>query len=54
MSVMYITTYVTGEIEKIQNDFNCFFFSEWKKEQWQSFDFNQNFVILENYNGLLC
>ena len=26
-------TYVTGELEKIQNDFNCFFFSKWKKEQ---------------------
>ena len=29
------------------------FFSIWQKEQWQSFDFNQNVAILENYNGLL-
>ena len=40
---MHHVTYVTGEIEKIQNDFN-----------WQRFDFNQNVAILENYNGLLC
>ena len=48
-------TYVMGEMEKIENDFHClFFFSKWPKEQLQSFDFNQNVAILENYNGLLC
>ena len=26
------------------------FFSKWKKEQWQSFDFNQNVAILGKYN----
>ena len=32
----------------------CLFFSKWQKEQWQSFDFNQNVTIFENYNGLMC
>ena len=47
-------TYVIGEMEKIQIDFNCLFFSKWKKEQRQSFDFNQNVAIFGNYNDLLC
>ena len=47
-------TYVIGEMEKIQIDFNCLLFSKWKKEQWQSFDFNQNAAIFGNYNDLLC
>ena len=42
--------YVTAEMEKIQNDSNCFVF---QSEQWQSFHFNQNLAILGNYNDLL-
>ena len=40
-------TYVTREVEKIQEDFNCFCFSKWKKEQRLSFDFNQMLLFLE-------
>ena len=40
-------TYVTGEMEKIQNDFNCFFLLKRKKEQWQTFISIRMLLFLE-------
>ena len=56
MCVIYIMWHTWwGRWRKFRMTFTVFFFfSKWPKEQLQSFDFNQNVAILENYNGLLC
>ena len=43
---------MTGEMEKIQNDFNFLFFKI-EKRVMGKFWFQKN-VILGKYNGLLC